>query len=81
MKVTKEYLDLLKERIEYFKDKKIGDLERSEIQEYLNLQEEVMEAFPAVRNFIFGMVEGLREVMEPHYEAMEQYQERVINKK
>lgn len=72
--MTKEkiYLDLLISRFEYFQDKKITELTREEIQEYMNLRKEASE--------IMLEVTSIWESIKPYYEAGEMYAERVLNK-
>jgi hypothetical protein len=72
--MTKEkiYLDLLISRFEYFQDKKITELTREEIQEYMNLRKEASE--------IMLEVTSIWESIKPYYEAGKLYQERVMNK-
>lgn len=75
-----EYIQLLISRLNYFKDKKITDLDRDEIREYLNLKEEVVEVFPEVRKAIESIWGAIKEAHEPYLEAEKKYHERVLNK-
>lgn len=74
MKADKVYIELLKERLEYFQDKKITELKTDEIYEYINLQEEVTEIFGGLASEIVGIWKNI------YGEAFERYSERVLKK-
>lgn len=74
MKLDPVYTELLKERLEYFKDKKITELKDEEIYEYINLKKEFREIFREVS-------ETVKDIWINVYgEAFERYTERVLNK-
>lgn len=62
--------------MEYFKDKKITDLNNAEIKEYMNLKLEVATVFPEVAK----AVKGVWDAIKPYAEAGNQYNERVLNR-
>lgn len=74
MKINEAYLEILKLRLEYFKDKKITELNNSEIQEYLNLKKEFNKIFAEVKEIVnkaWNTVYG---------ESWEIYRRRVLEK-
>lgn len=69
-----DYFELLNTRLEYFKEKKITDLEDEEIQEFINLKKEVAEQFSEVSKVVKGIWD------EIYGDSFKKYQERVLNK-
>lgn len=87
--VTKEYLDLMKERLEYFNTKTILELTDEEIQEFINLKKEFNDIFEGVNEAAYEafqyIYEVVNEVLEfvkdtPEFKAQIKYQERVLNR-
>jgi uncharacterized protein YjgD (DUF1641 family) len=71
------YLKILLERYKYFESKSITELTNDEIQEYLNLQKEIVNAMPQVKETFDKIWNIIKEVTSPYVEAQMQYEKRV----
>lgn len=83
MKVTKEYVKILKERTDYFSSKTVTELDEDEIQEYLNLKKELSVVFKDFTDMFIGAVSEMVEVLRetPEFQAQLKYNERVKERK
>ena len=70
------YLKKLESRLRYFESKPITELERSEIDEYLAIMEEVEEITTPI---LESVIELIKET--PEYKAELKYRERILKRR
>ena len=73
------YQRKLIERYKYFQSKPITELENDEIEEFLNLQKEIPQAFTEIRDAVMKAWENVSDYIKetPEYKAEMKYAERV----
>lgn len=86
--VTKEYLNIIKSRLEYFASKPITDLTDEEVQEFINLKKEFNEIFKDITEVVSKAYGQIQDMMNQAFEAIKEtpeikaqlkYYERVMN--
>lgn len=78
MELTKEYIDIIKSRLEYFASKPITDLTDEEVQEFINLKKEFYEIYKSFAEKVSKIFEAVKDT--PEIKAQLKYYERVVNK-